>query len=129
MGYSQTLEIGGDKLNGVAAVTYEEISALLAKIAFSSVFLGAMGGLSRGLFNNKGFGYCVKAIILGSILAMVASPVLSQRLSSDVVPFALFLVGYCGLQGVDFFMSLGKSFLEKHFDEVFEKLLRVAHKN
>ena len=128
MEYSQTLDIGGSRLNG-ATVAYEELSALLAKIAFSSVFLGAMGGLSRGLFNNKGFVYCLKAVILGAILAMVSSPVITERLSSDLVPFALFLVGYCGLQGVDFFIGLGRTFVENHFEEFGTKVLAMLKIN
>ena len=128
MEYSQTLDIGGSRLGG-ATVAYEELSALLAKIAFSSVFLGALGGLSRGLFNNKGFAYCFKAVILGAILAMVSSPFISERLSSDFVPFALFLVGYCGLQGVDFLAGLTRTFIENHFDEFGNKVIALLKIN
>lgn len=129
MDYSQALNIGkplGDTLPPKATATItqlEEIGAVMSKVAFSAVMLGAFGGLARGLANSKGFSYTFKAVILGAILSMVFSPFINTRLSGDLVPLSLFLIGYCGLQGVDFTLNLLRNFAERHFEDIIERIV------
>lgn len=126
MEYSQALNIGkpfGDAVpvrDTVAQI--EQVGLALSKVAFSSVALGALGGLCRGLFNNKGFTYTFKAVILGAVISMVVSPFIQTRLSDDIVPFTLFIIGYSGFTGLEFLLNLSRSFLEKHFEEIVSNL-------
>lgn len=126
MDYSQALNIGkpfGDTVPVRDTVTQiENVGRALSAVAFSSVALGALGGLCRGLFNNKGFSYTFKAVILGAVISMVVSPFVQARLSEDIVPFTLFIIGYSGFTGLDFLLNLSRSFIERHFEDIVSNL-------
>lgn len=103
-----------------------EIGTSIEKISeiasTSSAFVGFLGGCIKAFTNGKGIRDGIIKIVTGCTVAWVASPVAVRYLPSELYPPAMFMLGFGGIEFIEFVKNIIRKIIETKTEMVVSKI-------
>lgn len=81
-------------------------------VTSSAAFLGALGGLVKSFNSKLAFKELCIRVVCGSIIASVCGAHVAQKVTEDLQPIVIFVIGYMGIESIDFAVELGKKWMK-----------------
>lgn len=78
----------------------------------SAAFLGALGGLVKSFNSKLAFKELCIRVICGSIIASVCGAHVAQKVTEDLQPIVIFVIGYMGIEAIDFAVEIAKKWMK-----------------
>ena len=94
-------------------MTIEDLHNIFCGITTSAAFIGGLGGLVKAFNNKLKLKELAIRVTCGSIIASVSGAHIAQSVREDLQPLVIFVIGYMGVEAVDFMVELGKEWIEK----------------
>lgn len=88
----------------------------------SAVFVGALGGLLRAFNKKMNIKDTIIRILSGSIVSGVTAPAIYTHFNEEWHSVLIFLVGYCGMEGVAFIVEVARKVGERHAEAIVERI-------